>query len=408
MNGSEPILAIDIGTTKVCGLLAIIGEEERPEIVGVGLAPSTGLYRGAVVDLDVTTNAVREAVNQVFSTPSGVRRRQAVVGIAGGFIRSYNGHGSVVVNNRSRGVTSHDIQAAIRDAVQKEVPSEMEVIHALPREFRLDDTAGVRDPLGMQGTLLEVDLHLVAGLRSALRNVKRAVRNAGLRVEGLALEPLASSLAVLTEEEKSAGVAMVDIGGGTTDLAVFTDGLIRHSEVILVGGDYITKDLSKAFVTPFERAEALKLRFAAASADTGQPGEQVDIQRARKSQMTCVSRQQFNWVVEARVEQILGEVKRSLGDRFFCDQLGGGVVLTGGTALLEGIREKATTCLEREVEIGFPDGVGGYDEIIRNPIYSTAIGLIHYGLAERKRRHVGRSPWRVPWDWFARFLQDNF
>lgn len=407
MKNPEPILAIDIGTTKVCALIASDQHPAEAEVLGVGLAPSTGLNRGSVVDLQATSVAIQEAVEKT-SAMAGFRCRRAVVGIAGGFIRGYNGHGSVVVTSRSRGITAQDVQAAVRDAVQKEVPAEMEVIHAIPREFRVDDTSGIDDPTGMHGTLLEADLHLVAGSRSALRNVRRAVTSAGLKVEDLALEPLASSLSVLEEAEKAAGVVMVDIGGGTSDLAVFTDGILRHTEIILIGGDYITKDISKAFVTPFEQAETIKIRFGGASCEDTDVSEQVEIQRAKKTQPVLIQRRELNWVIEARVEQILEEIRRVLEERGFADGLRGGFVLTGGTALLDGLKEKAHRCLNREVAIGFPNGVSGYSEVVRNPIYATVVGLVHFGLAERRRRSGGGPQWTGAWNWLKRVMRDTF
>lgn len=388
-------------------MVAGVREDESPEILGVGLAPSTGLNRGAVVDLEATTRAIEEAAKTAFSM-SGLTNKKTVVGIAGSFIRSYNSRGSVVVASPGRGVTPHDVRAAVEDAVQKQVPAEMEVIHALPREFRLDDIAGIGDPVNMHGSLLEVDLHLVSGSRTALRNVRRAATNAGLRVEGLALQPLASSLAVLEEPEKSAGVAMLDIGGGTTDLAVFTDGVIRHSEVILIGGDYVTKDISKAFVTPFDEAEDLKIRYGAATSEGVGATEQIEVNRAKKTQPVMVQRKRLNWVIEARIEQIFDQVKTSLEENGFADAIRGGLVLTGGTANLEGIREKAADWFKRPVEIGYPNGVSGYSEIVRNPVYATAVGLIHHGIAERRKRKAVRAGWRWPWDWAKRVFRDTF
>lgn len=407
MKHPEPILAIDIGTTKVCALIAADRFPAEPEVLGVGLAPSTGLNRGAVVDLQANSVAIQEAVEKA-SAMAGFRVRGAVVGIAGGFIRGYNGHGSVVVASHSRGITPADVQAAVRDAVQKEVPAEMEVIHAVPREFRVDDTCGIEDPTGMHGTLLEVDLHLVAGSRSALRNVRRAVTGAGLKVEELALEPLASSLSVLEEAEKAAGVVMADIGGGTADVAVFTDGILRHTEIILIGGDYITKDISKAFVTSFENAETLKIRFGGALSEEVDVSEQVEIQRAKKTQPVLVQRRELNWVIEARVEQILEEIRRVLEERGFAHGLRGGLVLTGGTALLDRIREKAHRCLSCDASLGFPNGVSGYSEVVRNPIYATVVGLVHYGLAERRRRSGERPQLRGAWSWVKRVMRDTF
>jgi cell division protein FtsA len=301
MGGSDLVLAVDIGTTKACALLAKVRDPQEPEILGVGLTPCSGLNKGAVVDLEATSTAISEAVEKCLAM-AGTRHRSAVIGIAGSFIRSYNARGTVVVASRGRGVTQHDMDAAVRDAIQKSVPAEMETIHAVPREYRVDDIGGIQDPLSMHGSMLEVDVHLVAASRAGLRNVRRAAQHAGLRIECVALEPLASSLSVLDGAEKSAGVVMIDIGGGTTDVAIFVDGTVRHSEVIPVGGDYITKDISTYFVTPFDQAEDLKIRYGGASTNGIAPDEQIEVKRTKKSRPILVPRRELNFVIEACVE----------------------------------------------------------------------------------------------------------
>lgn len=393
MKSPEILMGIDIGTTKICAVIARLQDiTDSIEIIGVGLHPSYGLNRGAVVDLDITARSIEEAARKAMNL-AGVEVRRAIVGIAGEFIQSFNSLGSAVVSSPERGITRDDVRRATRTAISKVIPKDYEVIHELPRTYRVDDSRGILDPLGMVGSLVEVDVHLVAGRKTSLRNIRNCVQQAGLQVSDIVLQPIASSLSVLTEEEKMAGVALVDIGGGTTDLAVYCDGQIQHSQVILVGGDYITKDLCRAFVTSLDSAESLKRKFGSALYQLADPEEEVEIARISGRQSIAVKRQEFNWIIEARVEQILDQIRKILQEQKLEGKIFGGMVLTGGTALLEGIREKTETYLGREAHIGFPQGITGYTDIITSPMYATAIGLLQYGRAKHSLEEAGYRGW---------------
>lgn len=390
---SNVLMGIDIGTTKICAVVAQCDEPGEPlEIVGVGLHPSYGLNRGAVVDLDITARSIQEAARKAMNL-AGVEIRKTIVGIAGEFVQSFNSIGTAAVSGPERGITQSDIRRATQAATSKVIPKDYEVIHELHRSYRVDDALGVSEPLSMVGTLLEADVHLVAGRKTSLRNIRNCVQQAGLQVSQIVLQPIASSLSVLTEEEKQAGVALVDIGGGTTDLAVYCDGNIQHSEVILIGGDYITKDLCRAFVTPFETAEKLKRKYGSSLSASADPGETIEIVRITGRRAITVKSRDFNWVIEARVEQILEQVQGILQMNRLQDKVYGGIVLTGGTALLEGIREKTQSFLGLETQIGFPSGITGYNEIITSPMYATAVGLLHYARSESESSNGNGRTW---------------
>jgi len=379
MKSSDVLMGIDIGTTKICSVITRRGEPNEPlEILGVGLHPSYGLNRGTVVDLDVTTRSIREAARKAMNL-AGVEARRAIVGIAGDFIQSFNSFGSSAVAGPERGITSDDVRRATKAATSKVVPKDFDVIHALHRTYRVDDSRGIVDPLGMVGSVIEVDAHLVAGRRTALRNIRNCAEQASLQVSDIVLQPIASSLSVLSDQEKQAGVALVDIGGGTTDLAVYYDGQIQHSQVILIGGDYITKDICRAFVTPFDSAEDLKRKYGSTQWEEIDPNESIEIARISGRPSVSVKRQELCWVIEARVEQILEQIRNTLQEHQLQSKLFGGIVLTGGTALLEGIREKTESFLGLETHIGFPCSIEGYKDIITSPMYATAVGLLHYG-----------------------------
>jgi len=413
MIASNILMAIDIGTTKICALIARTKDDsdesmplfdaiESPlEVIGIGRCPSYGLKQGTVVDLDSTTHSIREAAQEAMSR-AGVQPRRVIVGIAGDFIRNFNSIGKIAVTAPERGITKDDLRRAIRAAIYQVVPKDFDMIHAIPRLYKVDDVAGIIDPLGMAGKVLEADVHVVAGRKTALRNIRNCVGRAGFQVSDIALQPIASSFSVLSEEERQAGIALVDIGGGTTDIVVYHEGYIQHSQVILIGGNYISKDICRAFVTPFDSAENLKRKYGTAFSELIDPGEMVEISRIAGRQPISVTRQDFSWVIEARVEQILEQIQTTLQTHQLGNKLFAGIVLTGGTALLEGIREKAETFFNLEVQIGFPDGITGYKDILNNPMFATAVGLLHYG------RDSNSNYSRKNWGWFSRFWNNAY
>jgi len=384
MQSEDHILVIDLGTTKVCAIVARILPGDELEVVGIGTHPSEGMQNGAVIDLERTTRSIESATQKALAT-AGVVLTRAWIGIAASFIQSYNSRGSVAVLQGQRGITKPDMKGALSAAVQMKVPQEMHVLHVIPRGYRVDDIVGVCDPEGMLGNLLEVDVHLVCGRRNDIANIERAAQAAGFKIEGVVLQPIASSMSVLSEAEMEAGVAMVDIGGGTTDVAVYKDGQIIHSKIVLIGGDLITKDIASYFAAPFEHAETVKKTFGSAITEAIDETEMIEIQRIRPRPPRQVARSELNFVIEARSEQIISQVEKAVDSCMPLDELVAGVVLTGGASLLNGLPEKFQQQLQIETSLGFPHGVTGFSDIIKSPTCSTAVGMLQYALNERRR-----------------------
>lgn len=395
MQAEEYILAVDLGTTKVCAVVARVLAGDDLEIIGIGTHPSEGMQNGAVIDLERTRSSIESSAQKALAT-AGVEVSRAWVGIAAGFIQSYNSRGSVAVLQGQRGITKADMKAAIRAAVDMKIPPEMHVLHVIPRGYRVDDIMGVRDPEGMLGNLLEVDVHLVCGRKNDIANIERAAQAAGFRIEGIVLQPIASSMSVLSEAEMTAGVAMVDIGGGTTDIAIYKDGQILHSKIVLVGGDLITKDIASYFAAPIEHAEALKKTYGYALSQPADDAETIEVQRIRPRPPRQVARKDLNFVIEARAEQIIQQVEKTIQQAIPVEDLVAGVVLTGGTSLLGGLAEKFHLELGVDTSLGIPGGVTGFSDIVKSPTCATAIGMLQYALKERRRKEedAGRG---IPW-----------
>lgn len=385
MQHGDQLLVIDLGTTKVCAIVANVLSGNEIEVIGVGTHSSEGLQNGTVIDLERTSRSIESAAQKALAT-GGVDVKRTWVGIAAGFIKSYNSRGSVAVVQGQRGITKADPKAAIRAAVDMKIPPEMQVLHRIPRGYRVDDVVGIRDPCGMMGNLLEVDLHLVCARRNDIANIERPVQAAGFRLEGTVLQPIASSMSVLSEEERAAGVAMVDIGGGTTDIAIYKEGQILHSKIVLVGGDLITKDIASYFAAPIEHAEALKKTYGSAVIQEGDDTDLIEVQRIRPRSPKQVTRDSLNFVIEARVEQIIKQVEKTIEEVLPLDDLVAGVVLTGGTSLLNGLAEKFQKELGVEAHLGLPGGVTGFSDIVQSPTCSTAVGMLQYALKEKRRR----------------------
>ncbi|HOJ61602.1 MAG TPA: cell division protein FtsA [bacterium] len=404
MHDRDPMLAIDIGTTKVCAVVARRNERRVIEILGHGLHPCSGLSATGIVNLEEIVASISNACHKALNHVPGLEISQAVTAVSGTFIQSQNTTGSLILSKHGRPVNPADIQQCTAAAIRKSVPSEFEVIHSLPRWFRLDETPFIRDPVGMVGTLLEVDVHLIIGRVSILKNLRRCVAKAGFGVEELVYQPVASSHSVLSEDEKNIGVALVDIGGETTSLLVFIEGSIYHSETLGIGGEDITRDINHYFQTPLESAEQLKKYAGSAWLEAVDPEEPLEVVRFKNRRTITVKRRLLCTVIEARVEEIIEEVLRSLRSRGLMDSIFGGVVLTGGSALLEGIQEKARDQLQWDAHIGFPNGVAGYEEIVSSPSYATVIGLLHYGYERRDARAAVYGPgwpgaFRRAWEW---------
>ncbi|MBP0049571.1 cell division protein FtsA [Marinobacterium sp. AK62] len=375
MTTNNMIVALDIGTSKVVCLVGEVTPEGTIEIVGVGTQPSSGLKRGVVVNIEATVNSIQRAIEEA-ELMAGCKIGGVTVGIAGSHISSLNSHGIVAVKDRE--VTDHDLERVIDAARAVAIPADQQILHILPQEYLIDNQEGIKEPLGMSGVRLEAKVHLVTGASNAIQNIEKCVRRCGLDVDAVVLEQLASSYSVLTDDEKDLGVCIVDIGGGTTDIAVFTGGSIRHTAVIPVAGDQVTSDLAMALRTPTQHAEKIKVKYACALAQLASADETIKVPSVGDRPPRDLSRQALAEVVEPRYDELFTLVQSELRRSGFEDLVAAGIVLTGGTAKMEGAVELAEEIFHMPVRLARPQGIRGMEEQLSNPIYATAIGLLHY------------------------------
>ena len=368
------LVGLDIGTTKICAIVAEITETGSLNVIGVGSSPSRGLRKGVVVNIESTVESIKKAVDDA-ELMAGVEIHSVYTGIAGGHIAGENCKGVVVLKKQE--VTREDVQRAVDSArTMAVIPQERRVLHVLPREFMVDDQDGIRDPVGLLGTRLEVNVHIITGAVTSAQNLIKGVNRAGLDVVDIVLQPLASSEAVLSPEEKELGVAMVDFGGGTTDLAIFLDGSVRHTAVLPLGGQNLTKDLAIGLLTSQSEAEKIKLQYGIARADLLQGHQMVEVPSVGDRPARMFTRRDIADILEPRVEEMFELVRREIARAGYEGMLGAGVVLTGGTSLLEGMLDAAEKLLNLPARRGVPGGVGGLRDIVSNPIYSTGVGLL--------------------------------
>ncbi|OLC40283.1 MAG: cell division protein FtsA [Nitrospirae bacterium 13_1_40CM_4_62_6] len=396
------VVGLDIGTTKICAIVAEVTEEGTVNVVGVGSSPSRGLRKGVVVNIESTVESIKKAVEEA-ELMAAVQINSVYTGIAGSHISGENSRGVVALKKQE--VTRVDVQRAVDTARSVAVlPSDRRILHVLPREFMVDDQDGIREPLGMSGSRLEVDVHIITGAVTSAQNIIKSVNRAGLDVVDMVLQPLASSEAVLTPEERELGVAMVDLGGGTTDLAIFAEGSIRHTAVLPIGGQHLTTDLAIGLRTPQGEAERLKIRKGVALAELVKDDEMVDVPGVGDRPARTLSRKLLAEITEPRVEEMFDLVRREIIRTGYEGILAAGVVITGGTSMLEGMLEAAERVLDLPVRRGVPNGVGGLRDIVSNPMYATGVGLIllarhHAGELEltglRGGRRVGRALGRM-------------
>jgi len=379
------IVGLDIGTTKVCAVVAGTDENGRMNILGVGRALSDGMTRGVVTHIDRTTNSIVTAVQEAQAS-SGVMIKSVIVGIAGDHIQSFQSRGVIGISGEDHEVTQADIDRLIEDTKRVALPSDRKIIHVIPQEFIVDGQDGVYDPLGMAGVRMEANVHIITGLVSAAQNIYKCVQRAGLEVSDMVLEPLASSYAVLDDEEKEVGIALLDIGGGTTDLAVFEERTIRHTAVIGIAGKKVTDDIRKALGILNEQAEKLKKEHGFAYVPAVVDNEPIVLPGVGGRAPIEIDKRLLAQIIQPRMEEILEiaalEIKRS----GYSKHLSGGVVLTGGGALIKGTPDLANEVLGMPVKIGIPTGFsGGLVREIENPAYSTAVGLVYHGMKFRDR-----------------------
>jgi len=380
------IVGLDIGTSKV---VAIVGKRKMDgsiEVVGVGSNPSKGLKRGVVVNIEVTVQAIQRAVEEA-ELMAGCRIHSVYAGIAGSHIKSLNSHGIVAI--RDREVTQADIDRVIDAAQAVAIPADQKILHILPQEFVIDNQEGIKEPLGMSGARLEAKVHLVTCAVNAAQNIEKCIRRCGLEVDDIILEQLASSHAILTEDEKELGVCVVDMGGGTTDIAVFTGGAIRHTAVIPIAGDQVTNDIAMALRTPTQNAEEIKIKYACALTQLAGADETIKVPSVGDRAPRDLSRQALAEVVEPRYEELFMLVQSELRRSGFEDMIPAGIVITGGASTMEGVVELAEEIFHMPIRLACPQAVSGMTEVVNNPIYATGVGLLIHGF---RQIDLGRAP----------------
>jgi cell division protein FtsA len=386
-ENKDLLVGLDVGTSKVVALVAEVPPEGGINILGMGLAHSRGLRKGVVVNIEATMSAIQRAIEDA-ELMANCKIGQVYTGIAGSHIRSLNSHGMVPI--RDREVTQNDIDRVVETARAVNISTDQQILHVLPQEYIIDGQEGVREPLGMSGVRLEVKVHIVTGAVSAAQNIVKCVRRCGLEVRDLILQPLASSLAVLNEDEKDLGVALVDIGGGTTDLAVFTRGAIQHTAVLPIAGDQITNDIAMTLRTPTREAEDLKIQHGVALRQLADAREMIEVPGIGERGARMLSRQLLSEVIEPRVEELYSLVQAELRRSGFEEQVSSGIVLTGGSSQMRGMVELAEEVFHMPVRMGVPEYVGGLSERVRSPAYATGVGLLLAGLEKRQLDEAAR------------------
>jgi cell division protein FtsA len=377
------IVGLDIGTSKIVAIVAEVTPEGRMEIIGMGNHPSRGLKKGVVVNIEATVNAIQRALEEA-ELMADCKIREVYTGIAGSHIKSFNSHGMVAIKDKE--VSQADVDRVIETARAVNIPMDQQILHILTQEFIIDGQEDVREPLGMSGVRLEVKVHIVTGAVSAAQNIIKCVRRCGLEVRDLILQPLASALAVLSDDEKDLGVCLVDIGGGTTDIAVFIGGAIRHTAVIPIAGDQITNDIAMALRTPTKDAEDIKRSHGCALRQLADSHDMVEVPGVGERGPRQLSRQTLAEVIEPRAEELYSLVQAELRRSGFEDLLSSGIVITGGSAAMRGMVELGEEVFHMPVRLGMPNYVGGLAEVVRNPRFSTGVGLL-LSAQEQYQRH---------------------
>jgi cell division protein FtsA len=401
------IVGLDIGTSKVAAIVAELTPEGEIEIIGIGSHNSRGLKKGVVVNIESTVQSIQRAVEEA-ELMAGCQIDSVYAGIAGSHIRSINSHGIVAI--RDREVLPQDVDRVIDAAQAMAIPADQKILHILPQEYVIDTQEGVKEPLGMSGVRLEAKVHLVTCAVNAAQNIEKCIERCGLKVNDVILEQLASSYAVLTDDERDLGVCLVDIGGGTTDIAVFTDGAIRHTAVIPIAGDQVTNDIAMALRTPTQNAEEIKIKYACALTQLARPDETIKVPGVGDKPAKELSRQALAEVVEPRYDELFTLIQAELRRSGFEDLIAAGIVLTGGASKMEGVIELAEEIFHMPVSLGSPRDVAGLKDIVRNPVYATGVGLLQYG-KQREEEQPRRGRGLRPGGSFARlkkWLGDNF
>lgn len=400
------IVGLDIGTSKVVAIVGEISPEGELSVVGIGSHRSNGLKKGVVVNIESTVQSIQRAIEEA-ELMAGCQIHSVYAGIAGSHIRSLNSHGIVAIKDRE--VFPQDLERVIDAAQAVAIPADQRILHILPQEYAIDEQEGVKEPLGMSGVRLEAKVHLVTCAVNAAQNIEKCIKRCGLEVEDITLEQLASSFSVLTDDEKELGVCLVDVGGGTTDVAVFTEGAIRYTGVIPIAGDQVTNDIAMALRTPTQHAEEIKIKYACALAKLTGAEETIKVPSVGDRGARDLSRQALAEVVEPRYDELFTLIQGELRRSGFEDLIPAGIVLTGGTSKMEGVVELAEEIFHMPVRIGAPHNVRGLKDIVNNPIYSTGVGLLLYGIKQQGGQRSFKNGdseglWNRLKSWFQRNL----
>jgi cell division protein FtsA len=380
-RNSEIIVGLDIGTTKIA---CIIGEvtDEGIDVIGIGSHPSTGLRKGVVINIDATINSIARAVDEA-ELMAGCEVNRVYAGIAGGHVKGFNSRGIVAVKDKE--VRRQDLARVVDAARAVAMPMDRRVIHVIPQEYIIDEQDGIKEPLGMTGVRLEANVHIVTASVTSAQNIVKCANACGLQVADIVLEQLASSEAVLSEDEKELGVAVVDVGGGTTDIAIYSQGSLVHTAVLSIGGNHLTNDIAVGLRTPMAEAERIKQKYGCAMTDKIAPEETIEVPSVGGRPPRILSRQILSEIIEPRVEEIFAYVGRELKNSGYEDLIASGVVITGGTTILDNMPELAEEILGLPVRRGVPKGIGGLVDVVRNPKFATGVGLVLHGSAQPER-----------------------
>ena len=383
------IVGLDIGTSKVVAIVGELNDDGQIEVVGIGSHPSRGLKKGVVVNIESTVHSIQRAVEEA-ELMAGCDIHSVYAGIAGSHVRSLNSHGIVAI--RDKEVSPGDVDRVIDAAQAVAIPADQKILHILPQEFLIDSQEGIRDPVGMSGVRLEAKVHMVTGAESAAQNIVKCVQRCGLEVDDIVLEQLASSYSVLTDDEKELGSCIVDIGGGTTDLAVFLGGAIQHTAVIPIAGVQVTNDIAVSMRTPTQYAEEIKIKYACALSQLANPDETIEVPSVGDRPPRRLARQTLAEIVEPRYEELFGLIRDELRRSGFEELIAAGIVITGGSAKMEGAVELAEEVFHMPVRLGSPQYVDGLMDVVRNPIHATGVGLLLYGYENLSRRGRRSTP----------------
>ena len=403
----EMIVGLDIGTSKVAAIVGEINVDGGIEVVGIGSHPATGMKKGVVVNIESTTQSIRRAIEEA-ELMAGCRIQSVYTGISGSHVKSLNSHGIVAV--RSKEVTQTDVDRVIDAACAVAIPADQKVMHVLPQEFAVDDQDGIAEPVGMSGVRLEARVHMVTGSVSAAQNITKCVNRCGLEVDRLILEQLASSYAVLTEDEKDLGVCMIDIGGGTSDIAVFHKGAIRHTAVIPIAGDQVTNDIAVALRTPTQHADEIKIKYGHALPEMLEDDEQIEVPSVGDRPARRLSRHTLAEVIRPRYEELFTLIARELRRSGFDELSAGGIVLTGGSSKMAGVCELAEEVFDTPVRLGTPQIVAGLTDVAHNPIHATGVGLLIFG-QKNLPQYTGvpeSAGFTAIWERMKSWFQGNF